>query len=102
MKYELIITSNALLDLEEIVDWYETQKKDLGIEFADVANKGVKRIGKNPFLFNCVYKNFRRSFVEKFPYKIYYSIVKNKILIIGIFHNSRDTKTIFNFLKKRY
>lgn len=101
MKLELIITSDAYLDLGQIVEWYEARKRYLGIEFAEIANEYINRIGKNPLLYNCVYKDYRRALLKRFPYKIYYKVVENKILIIGMFHNSRDTKTIFDILDRR-
>jgi len=97
MKYEIVITEAALQDAEIIFDWYEEQLPGLGEKFIlalEVANKDLLR---SPFAFAKWKKDIRKMVMRKFPYKIFYKIKGNTIVINTIAHVKRSNK----FLKRR-
>jgi plasmid stabilization system protein ParE len=37
-----------------------------------------------------IYKNVRRAVVKRFPYVVYYEVETDRIVIISVFHSSRN------------
>lgn len=47
MKYNLVVRPLAELDMEEVADWYEKQKEDLGLEFLNLIEELRKSLIKS-------------------------------------------------------
>ena len=96
MKYEVVILSEAEKDIDDSYFWYEVKQIGLGGDFYKSINNAVKFISKNPESGAEIYKDIRRFLIEKFPFGIYYRIVrsKNAIQIIGVIHFKRSGRTI--------
>lgn len=92
MSYRLIIRKRAEKHFAEIYDWYEKQRSGLGDEFLLCAEAALLMIQKNPFLFQVKYKIIRCALTPRFPYGIFYLIDENKIIVISVFHLSRNPK----------
>lgn len=82
----------ALLDVEDIVLWYEEQRLGLSYDFELCLEVGVEEILRNPNAFQKKYKNIKVRFISRFPYGIHYRFEKDEIIIIGVFHTSRSPK----------
>jgi plasmid stabilization system protein ParE len=97
MNYKLILREKALSEIEEAFNWYEAQQTGLGEKFLEAILHYAKVILKNPNSFKTTYKNFKEIPVKKFPYLIVYFIDerKNKIIILSVFHTSRNPKRKF-------
>lgn len=73
------------------IDWYEKQKAGLGDRFVDSIRTLIERICEQPEMFAVVEQDVRQAIVERsFPYSILYRIHNHRVLIIAIFHSSRD------------
>jgi len=72
--------------------WYEEKLLGLGEEFLLAVEECANSIGRNPYLFQIKYKNIRMALVERFPYGIFYFVENNKIIVLSIFHLSRNPK----------
>ena len=57
---QLIVRSDAELDITEASEWYESQRKGLGLEFIEAVNEGLDLIRQFPQGCQVVYKNARR------------------------------------------
>jgi hypothetical protein len=97
MNYTLIFRDKAVKELSDAYKWYETEQQGLGEFFLKTVNEYTEAILKNPEAFKITYKNFRELWIKKFPYLVVYYIDgrKNKIVIISIFHTSRNPKKKF-------
>jgi toxin ParE1/3/4 len=93
----VVFIKEALLDVEEIVLWYEDQRKGLSYDFELCLEVGIHEIQRNPDAFQKRYKSVKIRFIQRFPYGIHYIIEKNKIIVLGVFHTSRSPK---NWLKR--
>jgi plasmid stabilization system protein ParE len=95
MKYELVLREKALDELHEAYFWYEDKQKGLGERFLKTANDFLKVIQKNPHSFKTTYRIFREVWLRKFPFLIVYfkDEKKNKIVIVSVFHTSRNPKS---------
>ncbi len=99
--YSINILAEAELDLEETIEWYESQKKDLGYEFALAYYDAEELIAQNPHLYQQVTLHFRRALVNRFPYSIFYEIIEDakEVNVIAILHQRRSVQTIKKKLK---
>ncbi|MCB0520834.1 MAG: type II toxin-antitoxin system RelE/ParE family toxin [Lewinellaceae bacterium] len=92
MIYNLELTEIAGVEFWEAVDWYDSQKKLLGLEFAKELQDLLKLIKENPNGFPQAYRKKYKAVLHRFPYSIFYEIHGDTIFILAIFHNSRDPK----------
>jgi len=69
----------------------------LGKRFYTIFLLSLNKIFKKPFTFSYIKNPVRRCKVEKFPYKIFYTIEGDIIFIIGLSHAKRSNA----FVKKR-
>jgi toxin ParE1/3/4 len=86
-----LFDSDAERELFQYVDWYESRKKGLGLEFENVVMKISEKLAENP-MFPSSYsigKNFRRIILNRFPFSIIFRIQSYGILIIAIVHHKR-------------
>lgn len=86
------LTDDALFDIEKIVLWYEDQRKGLSYDFELCLEAGINEIIRTPLAFQQRYKHVKIIFINRFPYGIHYTLQKDEIVIIGVFHTSRSPK----------
>jgi plasmid stabilization system protein ParE len=91
----VVFIKEALFDVEEIVLWYEEQRKGLSYDFELCLEVGIHEIQRNPAAFQKRYKSVKIRFIQRFPYGIHYIVEKNKIIVLGVFHTSRSPNNWF-------
>lgn len=79
----------AQVELEEAVDYYNSQKVGLGIEFAEEVKKTIGRIIPYPLAWSSLSKRTRRCQTKRFPYGVVYHVGEEIISIVGIMHLRR-------------
>lgn len=89
MSARLVIGPQAEQDLQSAIEWYNGQKPGLGIDFLDEVRVCINGIREHPEFHSPIHKKFRRALVKRFPYAIYYKIVKQTVEILAIVHYSR-------------
>ena len=90
MKWIVTIRPKAKTDLRRAHDWYEVRCAGLGDKFlADLA-EALLRLESDPERFPIYYRGFRRVLAHRFPYKIFFRIVGQKIIIFRILHGAQD------------
>ena len=100
--YSYKITDEAESDAKEIFDWYENKSQGLGNRFLSHLENSFIKIAFNPFAFaNTGYLDFRRFVLDIFPYKIFYLLKEDVIIISAIIHKSRSLRYWRKKLKKR-
>jgi plasmid stabilization system protein ParE len=92
MKRHIAFRPEALLEVEEAIDWYESRGKGLGTEFLRAFEAALARIHRNSELYPIVRGLARRAPIRRFPYNVVYSLDGEQLLIIACFHTSRDPK----------
>ena len=99
MSYKLTYFQEARDDINEAKLWYQSQQTGLEKRFAEDIKKAILRLKPNPYVHAIRYKKNRVAHPDVFPYSIHFYIDEplNRIVIIGIVHNSRNN----SFLKKR-
>lgn len=89
---KISFTKEALFDIEDVLLWYEEQRKGLSYDFELCFEAGLSEVSRNPNNFQKKYKNIRIHYIFRFPYGIHYVIRENAIIVIAVFHTSRSPK----------
>jgi plasmid stabilization system protein ParE len=88
MIRRVIVRPLALEDVSEAATWYEEQCPGLGEELADEVVKAIRRAGESPELFRVLRPRdgMRRVLTERFPYRIFFSIVGEALYVHAVLH----------------
>lgn len=81
-------------DIAEAYHWYEDQRSGLGLAFTRSIKKGYATLRENPTRNAVRFSDVRRYNLRRFPYAIFYLIEAEIIIVIGILHVRRDTRSI--------
>ena len=73
-NYSIQIAPEALVDIQDITDWYNQYKADLGAKFQKTAINHIGKLSKNPHAYAIRYHKIRCILVRKFPYLIHFYI----------------------------
>ena len=87
MKIEFL--EAAQIELAQAFEWYETQQKDLGVQFLNEFDSAVRRIIAYPESYILIEKDIRRCLIKRFPYGVLYGIDFDKIIVIAVAHLHR-------------
>ncbi|GAA5484438.1 type II toxin-antitoxin system RelE/ParE family toxin [Haloferula sargassicola] len=92
MTYRFL--SPALLELTEAAQFYHQEVEGLGAEFLEEVDAAISRILQFPEAWSPLKDDFRRCSLRRFPYVIIYTIRdEGEILIISLFHQSREPRS---------
>jgi plasmid stabilization system protein ParE len=69
---------------------YESQGPDLAAEFVAEIERCVALAAEQPQAYVVVRKNTRRVTARRFPYSIYFQAERRRIVVLAVFHGSRD------------
>jgi plasmid stabilization system protein ParE len=94
--YSTVFLKKAKKELLDAWNWYEDKQIGLSDKFIKNAFQHISRIEKNPMSFPSFYKPYRQIPLSIFPYLIIYKVVKSKIIIVSIFHSSRNPSRKIN------
>ena len=89
MKWRVIIRPNAEADLAGAQVWYESQRAGLGDELLDEVRRAVDALKTDPERRPFYYRDFRRLLTRRFPYKLFYRIEGDRVIVFRILHAKR-------------
>jgi plasmid stabilization system protein ParE len=90
MTRQIIFAPLARLEFEDAVAWYDDQRPGLGDEFRIEVHEMLQVVLKFPDRFRLAFPGTRKAKLPNHPYSIYYSIERDSINIISVFHGSRN------------
>jgi len=92
MPYRLILKPEAEKDFDDAIAWYETQQKGLGEGFISKLDNLFFIIVRNPKLFQVFHRQYRRAFLTRFPYAVFYLVdeMNKQVTIYAILHTHRN------------
>ncbi len=70
--------------------WYETKRVGLALEFMAEIDRCVSLASEYPLQFAVVREDIRRAVANRFPYSVYFRAEKHHIIVLAVFHGSRD------------
>jgi hypothetical protein len=90
--------------LDEAADayeWYESRAPGLGNEFLSAFYGAIAKIQPDPEFFRIIYSDYRRIYLKRFPYFLYYHLEGDTIAFLLLFHCSRNPRVTRRELGKR-
>ncbi len=92
MSYNLLFSSEAEMDLQESIDWYEEQRSGLGFEFSMRFEEALQFLTNHPGMYAKIYNEVRSVLMTQFSYAIFYIIneLDKEVQIFAVIHTSRN------------
>lgn len=85
MSYKVEIKEEALQDVLEASQWYESKQKGLGERFVENTWSNLKYLTLYPLSHQCKYKENRELLIKNFPYVIVYRVIDNtKVIVLAV------------------
>ena len=90
MTWRVIIRPRAEADLHRAWQYYEREQAGLGDEFLCELRPLVQSLERHPERAPYYYRGFRRLLAARFPYKIFYRIVADRVIVFRVLHAKQD------------
>ncbi|MBI4962571.1 MAG: type II toxin-antitoxin system RelE/ParE family toxin [Desulfomonile tiedjei] len=86
----VIIHSQAKVELDKAIAFYEKQRAGLGLDLQTAVEGAIGRIQQHPQL-GAPYKSIdvRQYVIRRFPYMIFYAELEEAIWIVAVAHGKR-------------
>jgi plasmid stabilization system protein ParE len=90
MSLPLVFRGAAQAEFDDGATWYAAQNLGLGADFVDEVQQVLDTITNQPDRYPVASGDVREAPVCKFPYCVYYRAKPDRIVVIAVFHTSRD------------
>jgi len=90
MRKKIVVKKLAEQDVLNASSWYESIAPTLGKDFFNEFYQTLIKLEIAPERYPFYYKNLRRVMLCRFPYKIFYRIENNNIIVFRVLHSKRD------------
>jgi plasmid stabilization system protein ParE len=90
MSYTLTIRKEAEFDIDEQFDYYEEKREGLGHDFLLCIEEALDKLQRNPLVYCKIHKELRRIPIRRFPYRIFYFVQNNNVIVMAVFHARKD------------
>jgi plasmid stabilization system protein ParE len=94
MSYRLIIRNEAESDITDAAVWYQNQQVGLGEEFVSEIQTAVQSASTNPRQYPRLRRKpeVRRALVGRFPYRIFFVVRPEAIVVFRVLHSARHDR----------
>ena len=94
MNETFLLLPKAQLEILEAWEWYEDKEPGLGDRFKQEVYAKITQVVKYPLVYE-VKGKYRETQIDVFPYLIVFDFDRKNdiIIIVSVFHMSRDPKT---------
>ncbi len=90
MEWHLVVRPRAEADLREARDWYDRRRPGLGNEFLAEIGTIIRALVLDPGRRVEYYRGFHRVLARRFPYKLFYRVEGDRIIVFRVLHARRD------------
>ncbi len=101
MKWAIRFVPEVEEDVLQSYSWYEMKSFGLGEEFLRVFYGCVNELAGNALIYPKVHGHIRRRILRRFPYAIYFWVLENMIVVLGLFHCARSPEKVESHLSAR-
>jgi len=94
MTYRIKLLPEARFDINEIMEWYNEEKRGLGKRFYGALKSRLDYIRKYPLHCQVSYRDVRNILLDSFPYQVHYRIEEpdGSIVVLAVTHTSRNPR----------
>jgi plasmid stabilization system protein ParE len=89
----VLVRPEASQELIEAAEWYEAQLPGLGLEFGRAFESAIAAAVRNPQAYAEIEQDCRRVILRKFPYSLVYFAEAEVLLVVAVFHHSREPRS---------
>jgi plasmid stabilization system protein ParE len=93
MSLPVVFRPAARDEYDQAFAWYEGQRTGLGLEFEEAVERVVGEIAAHPKRYPVVLRDIREAPIRRFPYCVYYRVRAGRLIVLSVFHTSRDPDT---------
>jgi toxin ParE1/3/4 len=86
----VVFRHEARVEAREAKEWYEASVPGLGFEFVRALDVAVESAIRMPETYPFIEGECRRVLMRRFPYSIIYRARRDTLLIVAVFHHSRE------------
>ena len=90
MSLPVIFRRVAQTEFDDSAAWYDSQQPGLGADFVAEVQAVLDTISNQPDRYPVAHRDLREAPVARFPYCVYYRVRPNEIVVVAVFHTSRD------------
>ena len=77
-------------EFDQATDWYAACGTALGLDFVARVRDVIRRLAANPKMHAVVHGDVRKAVVSRFPYVVLYREDAGELIVVSVFHTSRD------------
>ena len=94
MSRRLILRPEAEADITEASLWYEEREAGLGLDLTLEVRAAIQRATDNPLLHLLLRERpeVRRILVRRFPYRIFFIVRNDAIVVFAVIHAARHDR----------
>ena len=93
MNYALTLRKEAEFDIDEHFSLYEEKRDGLGHDFLLCVEEALDKLQRNPVIYRKIHKELRRISIRRFPYRAFYFVQGQRIIVTAVFHARKDPKS---------
>ena len=90
MSLPVVFRPQAERELLEAEQWYEDRSPGLGRKFRTAVDQTVASVSTRPLSFPIVESEKRRALVSHFPYGLFFALIEDRVVVVGVLHSRRD------------
>ncbi|QEL13190.1 type II toxin-antitoxin system RelE/ParE family toxin [Limnoglobus roseus] len=90
MRLPIVFRPLAQAEYDISARFYEGQQVGLGVAFTMEVEAVLDTLSAKPDRFPVVRRDIREAPVDQFPFCIYYRVRLNRVIVLAVFHQSRD------------
>ena len=90
MSLSITFRRQARGEFDEAADWYEQRRAGLGTRFVAAVERVLDHAAVNPGRYAKVLEGEHEGLVRGFPYCIYFREEGEQIVVLAVFHASRN------------
>lgn len=90
MHHPVVLSADAIADIDAAVEYYNSRSYGLGFEFADTLDRYFKKISQLPTASSIRYDDIRVKPIDTFPFTIHFAIADdNSVIILRVFNTNQ-------------
>ena len=90
MSLPIVFRPDARAEFDDAADWYEERQPGLGATFTEAVDDVLDLVAAQPRMHATVYKDVRKAVVPVFPFIVLYREDQGELVVVSVFHTSRD------------